>query len=414
MLTTLGYATVGLALVLILRLPTRRLFGASAAFTLWLLPPWLVLLPCLPAAPARWLDLPPLQVLPATRFFVAKITPSASSTHWIFLLWAIGCLLCLSRLAIHYRQLRSQSRPLPIAMWRVLQSDWADLDPRRLRLHPAGPALLWAPRSLILLPADFLKRFEAHQRHLVLQHEHAHLRRGDALWSLLGELMLALLWFHPLAWLARPRLRLDQELACDEHVLRQSPQEESSYAHTLLHSTGVAAMPMFIPWLTQPQLKERLNMIQRPRPGTLRRRVGFIALAMLMSSAAFVAPAAAGNGQHATAKPSQEMSYVTQSAPIYPADAIKKKEQGTVVLLVLVSPEGKPIEAKAEATTQAAPDLIKAATDAVMTWHFNPTMKNGKPIAAYARVPITFSLDQQMPPAPPAPTGSSAPTSPSI
>ncbi len=414
MLTALWFATFGLALVLMLRLPMRRLFGASAAFTLWLLPPWLALLPCLPAAPSRWLDLPSLQVHPATRIFVAQITPPASSTHGIFLLWAIGGLLCLLRLAIPYHRLLSQSRPLPATMWRVLQSDWPDLDPRRLRLHPAGPALLWAPRSLILLPADFLERFDARQRRLVLRHEHAHLRRGDALWSLLGELMLALLWFHPLACLARPRLRMDQELACDEYVLRQSPQEASSYARTLLHSTGVAATPMSIPWLTQPQLKERLNMIQRPRPGTVRRRVGFISLAMLMSGVAFVAQAAAWHGQHAAAKPSQDMSYVTQSAPIYPADAIKKKEQGTVVLLVLVSPEGKPIEATAEATTQAAPDLIKAATDAVMTWHFNPTMKNGKPIEAYARVPITFSLDQQMPPAPPAPTGSSATTSPSI
>ena len=45
MLTMLVYVTFALALVLILRRPTRQLFGATPAFTLWLLPP---LLPGLP------------------------------------------------------------------------------------------------------------------------------------------------------------------------------------------------------------------------------------------------------------------------------------------------------------------------------------------------------------------------------
>jgi beta-lactamase regulating signal transducer with metallopeptidase domain len=160
MVTTLFYATIGLVLVLILRLPMRRLFGAAPAFTLWLLPPLLALLPWLPVASSSWFDLPTLDVFPATRTMVAQITPSASSVDGVFLLWAVGCALCLLRLALHYYRLLRQSRPLPTAMSRVLQSDWPKLDPRRLCLHPAGPALLWAPRSLILLPTDFLERFD--------------------------------------------------------------------------------------------------------------------------------------------------------------------------------------------------------------------------------------------------------------
>src|SRR6185312_11187376 len=41
-------ATFGLALVLLLRRPARRMFGAGAAFTLWLLPLVLALAPLLP------------------------------------------------------------------------------------------------------------------------------------------------------------------------------------------------------------------------------------------------------------------------------------------------------------------------------------------------------------------------------
>lgn len=147
-------------------------------------------------------------------------------------------------------------------------------------------------------------------------------------------------------------------------------------------------------------------MIQRPRPGTLRRRIGFTALAALMAGTAFITQAAASHDQQTSpAYPDQDM--VTQRYPGYPADAIKNKEQGTVVLRVLVGADGKPIQATVEATTKAAPSLIKAANDAVMNWHFTPAMKDGKPIEAYARVPFKFKLSA------PASTSSSA-TSPAV
>ncbi|WP_449427940.1 M56 family metallopeptidase [Rhodanobacter umsongensis] len=313
-------------------------------------------------------------------------------------LWLAGTLCCLLRLAIHYRWLLQQSRPLPDAMRHMLSG--IPGAPDRLRLHPVGPAVLWARRSLVLLPADFFERFDADERRLVLQHEFTHLRRGDALWSLLAELAMALLWFHPLAWLALPRLRLDQELACDEHVLRQSPQDETKYAHTLLHSTGMDATPVLIPWLAQPQLKERLSMIQRQRPGALRRRIGFIGLTALMVGGAFVAQAAT---QHVRETATQDMTFNSRVPPHYPESAIKNHEQGTVILMVLVGTDGKPLKVEVDPATQATPDLINAASNAAMQWHFNPAMKNGKPIESYAKVPVNFSLDPA-PSAPPAPS----------
>ena len=35
----------------------------------------------------------------------------------------------------------------------------------------------------------------------ILAHEHAHIARGDNWWKLLGWLLLAVYWFHPLLWL---------------------------------------------------------------------------------------------------------------------------------------------------------------------------------------------------------------------
>lgn len=398
MLGMLPYFTLGLVLVLALRKPARRLFGAGPAFTLWLLPLMLAVLPWLPTLPSAWSITPTLLVMPTTQTFAAQVGQTAATQHWPQLLWLIGALTCLLRLMIHYGRLLKQSCRLPPPMLQQLQADLDGLDPRRLRMHPAGPAVLWAPRSLLLLPVDFLERFHADERRLVLQHERMHLRRGDALWSLLAELVFALLWFHPLAWLALPRLRLDQELACDERVLRQLPQDETKYAHALLHSTGLTATPVLIPWLSEPQLKERLNMIQRHRPGTLRRRIGFIGLAALMVGGAFVAHAAVHTKPDQTA--STDLSYNSRMQPHYPEDAIKNKQEGTVILMVLVGTDGMPRKVDVDPATKAAPSLVKAASDAAMQWHFNPAMKNGKPMEGYDRVPVKFSLDP-LPPTPP-------------
>ncbi|OOG44087.1 energy transducer TonB [Rhodanobacter sp. C06] len=389
LLRCLLLVTAALASVLLARRPVRKTFGAGPAFVLWLLPMLAIALPWLPALPSQWSALPAIHVLPDS--LAAGTAGAVAATHapWSRWLWLAGAVAMLSRLVVHYLRLRRQSRPWPAGLATSLRQELHDVDPRRLRLHPSGPAVLWAPRSLVLLPADFFERFDAAERRLVLRHELTHLRRGDALWSLVAELALALLWFHPLAWLARSRFRLDQELACDERVLRDTPRDAAGYAHTLLHSVGLSPLPVLIPWLAEPQLKERLTMIQRHRPGALRRRAGVAALAVLMAGGVFVAQAATN-----TQKASQDLTYNSKIMPRYPAAAIKAREQGTVLLSVLVHADGTvgtiTYDPKHSTTTSA--DLIAAATDATRQWHFNPPLQDGKPIDGYARVPVEFSL----------------------
>lgn len=389
LLRCLLLVTAALASVLLARRSVRRAFGAGPAFVLWLLPMLAMALPWLPALPAQWGALPAIHVLPDG--LAAGTAGAVASTHapWPRWLWLAGAIAMLSRLVAQYLRLRRQSRPLPAALATGLRQELHDLDPRRLRLHPSGPAVLWAPRSLVLLPADFLERFAAAERRLVLHHELTHLRRGDALWSLVAELVLALLWFHPLAWLARSRFRLDQELACDERVLRDAPRDAAGYAHTLLHSVGLSPVPVLIPWLAEPQLKERLTMIQRHRPGALRRRAGVAALAMLMAGSVFVAQAAVHDQQAG-----QDLAYNSRMYPRYPAAAIKAGEQGTVILKVQVLADGSvgTIAYEPEHSTTTSADLIAAATDAARQWRFNPEIKGGKPVTGYARVPVRFDI----------------------
>lgn len=394
MLASLIDLSAGLLLVLALRKPARKLFGAGPAFTLWLWPVLLGALPWLPTLPARWQLLAPVIVLPGA--LASPALPGAAvagDVPWMAL-WLVGAALALLRLALAYARLRRRCRPLPPELLAHCRHEHPTLDPRRLRLHPQGPAVLWSWRSLILLPADFASRFGAEQRALVLAHECTHLARRDPLWSVLAEILAALLWFHPLAWLALPRFRLDQELACDERILRRNAHDAGNYARTLLASTGMDAASVLIPWLAEPQLKERLMMIRRDRTTSARRFAGYLGAALFIGGiclAAQAAPLATEPKPEAT----QDLQANALMAPRYPKASILNREQGTVVLKVLVNPDGsvKTVDYDPKASTTTSTNLIAAASDAAMQWRFNPAMKGGQPIESYARVPVSFQLD---------------------
>src|SRR6185437_9387239 len=249
-----------LAFVLLARKPARKLFGAGPAFSLWLLPLLLALVPLLPRsffASSVW-TLPAItvtaNVLPANIPVV-----SAFPVAWMFIAaWSAGASIAFCRLALHYARVLRAVAPMPLSWREMIAAAAPQLPSGCIRVHAAGPAVLWAWWTLVLLPPDFDTRFDNDARRLVLHHELTHVRRGDALWLLIAEFACAMLWFHPLAWIALPRFRLDQELACDERTLSALRGNASDYARALLDSVAMHATPALIPWLSEPQLKERI------------------------------------------------------------------------------------------------------------------------------------------------------------
>lgn len=417
-------ATLGLAGVLLLRRPARRVFGAGPAFTLWLLPVMLAFAPLLPHGwtPGAMVVLPGLTVTP----HAAASTPvQPGAFGWGNLLmtpWWAGVACGLARLVWHYARLRRGMRAAPAAWSHWLASAAPGFDLRRVRVHAAGPALLWAlPRALVLLPSDFAGRFDdPATRELVLRHELTHAHRGDAWWTLAMEVASSLLWFHPLAWIARARFRLDQELACDAASLRALPERSSSYARALLDSAAVQPVPALIPWLTQPQLKERLAMIARVPPGALRRRAGFLAVAALVGTGVWFVGAqtpvqAAAQTPSASpppmalllpidTAPSIDVVFKQRNPPKYPVEALRKGEQGEVMLDISVDAAGNVTGVRVDpARTTASALLQSVSIAAAARWKFNPGRKDGKPVGGVVQVPVNFSLrgaDSTQPPAP--------------
>ncbi|MCL2120512.1 MAG: M56 family metallopeptidase, partial [Planctomycetaceae bacterium] len=87
-------------------------------------------------------------------------------------------------------------------------------------------------RPVIVLP-ETCGRWSDEQRRAVLAHELAHVARHDVFWQIFSQAMCALYWFHPLAWLAAHRIRVERELACDDAVLLGG-EKASVYADVLL------------------------------------------------------------------------------------------------------------------------------------------------------------------------------------
>jgi len=408
--------TLGLALVLLLRRTARRMFGAGAAFTLWLLPAVLALAPFVPAqvAPRAMIVLPGLTVTP----HVAAPAVQHFAVDWmqgLLAIWFAGAAGALLRLALHYVRLLRGLQRAPETWAHMLPDAVPDLDMQRVRVHDAGPAVLWAlPRSLVLLPADFIARFDnAASREVVLRHELTHARRGDACWSLAMEIASALLWFHPLAWIARSRFRLDQELACDAASLRASPERTTQYARVLLDSVAAQPAPVLIPWLAEPQLKERIAMISRIPPGALRRRAGFLAIAALLAGGLYVAGGQAPvfAALHVNpGEPSVDVTWKNAHPPHYPVEALHKNEQGMVVLDVAIDARGRVSGVTFDPKGTTAPAILQdAAVAAAKDWRYAPGHKHGKAVGGVARIPVNFSLTGDQPT-----TGASGSSSPSV
>ncbi|HYC59147.1 MAG TPA: M56 family metallopeptidase [Thermoanaerobaculia bacterium] len=96
----------------------------------------------------------------------------------------------------------------------------------------------------------------------VLAHERAHVSRRDSLQAAIGEIVCAVYWFHPLAWISAKQAALAREQACDDAVLSQGITRDAyatailDIARSLRRRTAHA-----LPMATRSQLEVRLRAI---------------------------------------------------------------------------------------------------------------------------------------------------------
>lgn len=85
-------------------------------------------------------------------------------------------------------------------------------------------------------------------------------------------------------------------------------------------------------------------------------------------------------------------AYLRNPAPVYPTIARRSGDQGTVMLKVLVSPEGAPLRVELDQSS-GSKSLDGAALDAVKGWRFVPARRGAQNIEGWVRVPVVFKLE---------------------
>ncbi|MDQ1469399.1 MAG: bla regulator protein blaR1 [Bryobacterales bacterium] len=331
--------------------------------------------------------LPPVFIASANA--VAGSAPRTFPLATIVLtVWALGMLALLTRLAAGYYRI-SQLRETAERTTDNGPVYFADV---------SAPLICGLFDTAILLPHSSTS-WPLQQRTAALGHELAHMERKDLLTSLLAHFVCAIYWFHPLAWALARQMRDEQEAACDDAVL-STGFEPATYAEALvatarqLTSTSLIGCHM----LTHQTLKSR---IARLLDMTLPRTTSTAALSRtaIASAAMFLViglvyaqpPQTSANERvYEMAEGITSPRVLQKVDPQYPDDARDAKIEGTVLLSVVIRPDGLAHDINVTTTPDAS--LGVKAVEAVGQWKFQPGTKDGEPVSVRAMIEVNFRL----------------------
>lgn len=197
------------------------------------------------------------------------LAAASQPINWIPYAWGAVALLILGRwLILRTRTiaaaLRTSSAPSAreveaLAFARRTLGITTPIDVVRSPICEA-PAVLRILRPTIVLPWHACDALDDDELRTLLLHECAHVARRDNLVSALETLAAALLWFHPLVWLALRDLAVAREEACDEIVSDAIPSTDAYLgALTKICRAVLAARTAGASCMASAKLNERIE-----------------------------------------------------------------------------------------------------------------------------------------------------------
>ena len=332
---TLVATSLLMAAVLLLRAPVARVFGARAAFALWLAPAVRLLLPPLPDGG----PIPEIIILTAPGAAAGAPTTGYTLVDLLLAIWLGGAAVFL---ILH-----------------ALQHHWFVADAiatgTRLSIHASGPELIESPavegpiatgviRQRIFIPTGFSERLTEEQQRLALAHERLHHRRGDLFALAASLVVLALHWFNPLAHYAHRAFRRDLEAACDAELIeRIGGEERADYARAIVGCAAVPVPRAICTLTTIDDLKRRLTMLDWNH-GKFSRTLG-LGCAVALATAGL----SLGTANAATQdKDSVTTEKVEKRVIIREVDGSKREPLSAEMREKIAKCEGQPFEANAD------------------------------------------------------------------
>lgn len=172
---------------------------------------------------------------------------------WAIAGWAVGSLVILAVSLLRIRRfdrLIRHSSVLAPPRLRSLAVDTASLIGLRrvpdvlVTRAELSPMTWWTGgRIRVVLPATLSDRLAEDELRWVLGHELAHVKRRDHVVRWLEWLACVAFWWNPVVWLARHRLRHDEEASCDALVIESLGGRPQAYARALLAVVEFLAQP---------------------------------------------------------------------------------------------------------------------------------------------------------------------------
>jgi beta-lactamase regulating signal transducer with metallopeptidase domain len=149
-----------------------------------------------------------------------------------------------------------------------------------------GPVAAGMWRRMIFVPAAWHGWSES-ARTMVLLHEHAHHQRRDPLWRLIGEVVVALHWYHPLVRWMQKRWIAQCEYACDARVLSNGVAA-STYAGLLCDLASGSGRQLGLAMASAEGLEGRVRRLmgtppQRRRATVVLGVLGFLGVALMLA-----------------------------------------------------------------------------------------------------------------------------------
>ena len=143
-----------------------------------------------------------------------------------------------------------------------------------------------------------------------------------------------------------------------------------------------------------PKSKPEPKPADRPKPAPVTARPAPLRPPEPRTSGAGV-PDAAREARRAVTPPGYQhvgsVSYVRRGRASYPTEALRKKQTGTVQLMLYINETGT-VDRVEIVGSSGYPALDAAAAAAEKKSRFRPAVKNGVPVKAKARVPYEFNL----------------------
>ncbi len=165
-------------------------------------------------------------------------------------LWPIGVVVCVTRLLLEFVRLDAlRRRSRPASQESVLGRTEVTQKPflRKRRRIPVlvsssvpVPLTYGSWDAVILLPTA-AESWSEERVQCALVHEAAHIDQGDWSSQIKCSLYCALLWFHPMVWLAARGIRAESEITADKYVLYAGISAAGYAEHLLEIARGLAS-----------------------------------------------------------------------------------------------------------------------------------------------------------------------------